>query len=53
MTVEPKLIWKRIEERAKGEISDYEDALYISQAMLELAESKLLLISGMEVKDGS
>ena len=40
-----KLIWNRVKERARLEIADYEDALVISKAMLELANRK---ISGME-----
>ena len=44
--VEEKLIWNRIKIRAEAEIKDYEDAIFISQHMLELSESKLKLISG-------
>ena len=45
--VEEKLIWNRIKIRAEAEIKDYEDAVFISKAMLELANIK---ISGMELR---
>ena len=48
-----KIIWRRVAERAGTEIRDYKDALVISQAMKELAENKLLLISGMHLETNS
>lgn len=46
---EEKLIWNRVMERARQELHDYSDALVISQAMFDLACSKL---SGMELRNG-
>lgn len=48
--VEEKLIWNRVKSRAEAEIKDFQDALIISNAMLELADNKLKLISGQVIK---
>lgn len=49
--VDKRLVWSRIKSRAETEIKDYEDAIYISQNMLRLAEKELAKISGAVIFD--
>lgn len=48
MAVEKRMAWERVKQRARDDVRMYEEALFINDAILNLAEQEIQKISGQE-----